>query len=479
MGAVRFDEEYDVVIAGVGAAGSAAALSAHAAGARVVVLEKADAATAGGNTRVSGAGWFINRDPQRAAQFLRSLCGPYPVADDVVAAWSRETALNSDWLRALGAEVGASPQYHTEPEYGTLDGSDCYGGMDTVGAQMGDFRLYDFLLGALTDAGIEVRFSTPAAELVTEAGAVTGVETAGGRRIRARGGVVLATGGFAANTRMVRDYLRLTDAPIWGSPHSTGDGHRMAQRIGADLWHMDNMMTITGVRIDDGPGMYLALWAAHNYLFIGPDGRRFVDETAENRHGHIYRNGTLELFPLGSFHLVFDERMRTAGPLSPSREVLPVGWKLLMEKFSWSADNSEEIARGLIGRAETIAELAELADVDPATLERTVARYNNACEIGRDDSFGRSPATLAPVSEPPFYVLDVAPLLGWSNGGPRRDGRAQVVDVDGTVIAGLYAAGEVSSTYSWAKDGGFHIADALAFGRIAGREAARRGGFTA
>src|SRR5690606_3748341 len=127
-----------------------------------------------------------------------------------------------------------------------------------------------------------------------------------------------------------------------------------------------------------------------------------------------------------------------------------------------------------IGRAETIAELAELADVDPATLERTVARYNNACEIGRDDSFGRSPATLAPVSEPPFYVLDVAPLLGWSNGGPRRDGRAQVVDVDGTVIAGLYAAGEVSSTYSWAKDGGFHIADALAFGRVAGREAAAR-----
>ncbi|MFI1463975.1 FAD-dependent oxidoreductase [Nocardia carnea] len=476
MGAVRFDEECDVVVVGVGAAGSAAALSAHAAGARVVVLEKADAATAGGNTRVSGAGWFINRDPERAAVFLRSLCGPYPVADDVVEAWSRETALNSEWLRALGAEVGASSQYHTEPEYGTLDGSDCYAGMDTVGAQMGEFRLYDFLLGALTGAGIDVRFSTAAEELVTEAGTVTGVETAGGHRIRARGGVVLATGGFAANTRMVRDYLGLSDAPIWGSPHSTGDGHRMAQRIGADLWHMDNMMTITGVRIDDGPGVFLALWAARNYLFIGPDGRRFVDETAENRHGHISRNGALELFPLRPFHLIFDERMRAAGPLSPAREVLPVGWKLLMEKFSWSADNSDEIASGLIRRADTIAELATLADVDPATLERTVVRYNNACEIGRDDGFGRSPATLAPVSEPPFYVLDVAPLLGWSNGGPRRDGRARVVDVDGTVIAGLYAAGEVSSTYSWAKDGGFHIADALAFGRIAGREAARRGG---
>ncbi|NEW49809.1 FAD-dependent oxidoreductase [Nocardia cyriacigeorgica] len=474
MGAVRFEEEFDVVVVGVGAAGAAAALSAHMAGARVVVLEKADAATAGGNTRVSGAGWFINRAPERAAEFLRSLCGPYPVADDVVEAWARETALNSDWLRALGAEVGASAQYHTEAEYLTLDGADCYAGMDTVGAQMGNFLLYDFLLGALTAAGIEVRFRTAAEELITDDGAVTGVETATGQRIGARGGVVLATGGFAANPRMVRDYLRLTDAPIWGSPHSTGDGHRMAQRIGADLWHMDNMMTITGVRIDDGPGAFLALWAANNYLFVGPDGLRFVDETAENRHGHIYRNGELELFPLHPFHLIFDERMRTAGPLSPTREVLPVGWKLLMENFAWSADNSEEIARGLIRRADTIAELAELIGADPATLERTVARYNKACEYGRDDSFRRAPSTLGPVSEPPFYVLDVAPLLGWSNGGPRRDGRARVVDVDGAAIVGLYAAGEVSSTYSWAKDGGFHIADALAFGRVAGREAAGR-----
>ncbi|WP_280232458.1 FAD-dependent oxidoreductase [Nocardia cyriacigeorgica] len=474
MAAERFDEDCDVVVVGVGAAGAAAALSAQAAGARVVVLEKADAATAGGNTRVSGSGWFINRDPERAAQFLRSLCGPYPVADDVVQTWARETALNSAWLRDLGAEVGASSQYHTEAEYLTLDGSDCYGGMDTVGAQMGNFLLYEFLLGALTDRGIEIRFSTPAAELITEDGAVVGVETAAGQRIGARGGVVLATGGFAANPRMVRDYLRLTDAPIWGSPHSTGDGHRMAQRIGADLWHMDNMMTITGVRVDDGPGAFLALWAADHYLFVGPDGRRFVDETAENRHGHIYRNGDLELFPLRPFHLIFDERMRTAGPLSPTRQVLPVGWKLLMENFVWSADNSTEIARGTIRRADTIAELAEYIDVDPATLERTVAGYNKACEYGRDDSFGRAPHTLAPVSQPPFYVLEVAPLLGWSNGGPRRDGRARVIDVDSAVIAGLYAAGEVSSTYSWAKDGGFHIADALAFGRVAGREAAER-----
>ncbi len=78
------------------------------------------------------------------------------------------------------------------------------------------------------------------------------------------------------------------------------------------------------------------------------------------------------------------------------------------------------------------------------------------------------------MTQAPFYVLEVTPLLGWSNGGPRRDGRARVLDTRGEVIAGLYAAGEVSSTYSWRKDGGFHIADALAFGRCGGRDAAAR-----
>ncbi len=477
MGLSSFDEEYDVVVVGSGAAGSAAALSAHQAGARVLVVEKCDAATAGGNTRVSGSGWWVNGNPERARTFLRSLNGAYPVADDVVDAWADETAENSRWLKELGADVSLSSEYHTEPEYHDLDGSDCYAGMDTVAGRMGNGLLYDVLHRAVTDRGIEIRCGTAAVELVTDADVVVGVEVQDGhsrRRIGARGGVVLATGGFSANTRMVRDYLRVEDHVLWGSPALTGDGHRMAQAVGADLWHMDNMMTITGVRGDDEFGHYLALWNAHNYLWVASDGRRFVDESAESKHGHIRRNGAYELFPLRPFHLIFDEQMRTAGPLSPTPEVLPVGWNVLMKGTRWSLDNSAEIAKGWIRRADSIAELAPLIGVDRETLERTVEQYNAACAVGRDDMFGRAPQTLAAVSRAPFYVLEVVPLLGWSNGGPRRDGRARVLDTCGDVIAGLYAAGEVSSTYSWSKDGGFHVADALAFGRIAGHDAAAR-----
>src|SRR5699024_1561161 len=118
--------------------------------------------------------------------------------------------------------------------------------------------------------------------------------------------------------------------------------------------------------------------------------------------------------------------------------------------------------------------LAERIGVDAAALEETVRSYNAACAAGADPWFGRDPQTLGALGDGPYYAIEVVPMIGWSSGGPRRDRFSRVLDAFGTPIGGLYAAGEVSSTYSWCKDGGFHIADALAFGRVSGREAARR-----
>lgn len=237
------DQEFDVIVVGAGAAGYAAALAAHQRGAKTLIIEKCPEATAGGSTRVSGGGWFVNRNVEQAKTYLRSLCGVYTLPDDVIDAWAKETANNSEWLRGFGATVATSSEHHTVPEYPELDGSDCYGGMDVINGQLGNFSLYDFLTAAIANHNIAIRFCCPAVELIQQqgCGSITGVvvEYKGQRQsLMARGGVILATGGFEADDEMVRNYLGLADRVLWGSEANTGDGQRMAQKAGADLWHM-------------------------------------------------------------------------------------------------------------------------------------------------------------------------------------------------------------------------------------------------
>lgn len=476
-------EQTDVLVVGAGAAGMTAALHAHELGASVILIEKSDEATAGGNTRVSGGAWFINKDQAASARYLRSLSSPFGVPDDVVSTWSRETIANSAWMQLLGANVTRNNTNDVLPEFPEFDGSECFGGLAAIRGIVGDFALYDFMMDALRQRGVGVRFNARAVSLIRgEGGQVDGAVVLGGdgrqRSIGARGGVVLATGGFEANESMVRSFLRLADVPRWGSPACTGDGLLLAQSAGADLWHMHNMMTITGFQPPDRDiaGLYLSLWAAQNYIFVGRDGRRMIDESALPRHGHVFARGTYLHFPVREMFVVFDENMRCAGPLSAPRDTLAVGWSVLMQGYRWSADNSAEIGKEWIVKADSIGELAARIGVSDEVLSRTVDDYNRACGDGFDAAFGRSPGTLKSVSKAPFYAIKCSPLLGWSNGGPRHDGRARVLDVRGKPVAGLYAAGAVSSSYAWCKDGGFHIADALAFGRVAAADAVARAG---
>jgi succinate dehydrogenase/fumarate reductase flavoprotein subunit len=469
--------EADVVVVGYGAAGCAAAIAAHDAGAQVVVLEKMPPGREGGSTRVSGGIWFDSTSPERAATYLRSLSGGFVLPDPVVDTWARETHANSEWMRDLGADVAAYGD--VGPEYPELEGSDSFAGYRGVDGRLGEGRLFAFLADVLRERGIAVHLETAARELAQHAPArrVTGVHArgpdGGALRFDARRAVVLATGGFEANPRMVRDYLGLADAVVWGSPGSTGDGHKMAQKAGADLWHMDNMMTVPGLRAPGyEAGFYAIFVHALGFIYVGMDGTRLTDELPPAGHGQARFHGSYELFPTRPMHVIFDEATRRAGPISPGSDLLPVGWNLLVEGYEWSADNSAEIGKGWLLRADTVEELAVRLEVDPAVLTETVRRYNAACDAGHDDQFGRAASTLTPLREPPYYAFTWGPMLAWSNGGPRRDEHARVLDPFGAVVPGLYAAGSVSSTYSWAKDAGFHIADALAFGRVAGRHAA-------
>ena len=137
-------ETVDIVVVGMGAAGCAAAITAHDAGASVLVLEKTGADVAGGNTRVSGGAWFHHDDPERAAVYLRALCGDRPVPEPVVLAWAHGTREVSAWMESIGAQVAPNGAYTAE--YPELPGSDCYGGYRCVDGVLGDGRLFAALV---------------------------------------------------------------------------------------------------------------------------------------------------------------------------------------------------------------------------------------------------------------------------------------------------------------------------------------------
>jgi FAD binding domain len=303
-------------------------------------------------------------------------------------------------------------------------------------------------------------------------GAVVGSPAEEPITISAGKAVILTTGGFAASDEMARSYLRLSHVTPWGSPANTGDGIRMAQKVGADLAHPYNYMGHPGMRLPGYEAGEQTQPAGPSFINVGADGRRFMDETTPSRHGKAWMRGFYDFYPGFPMWTVFDEDARLAGPLTMTREICAVGWMKQIERYDWSADNSAEIERGWITRANSIGELAEKLGIDSVGLEDEVDRYNELASGGQGDpQYGRPSLTMSPLARGPFYGYRWGQLLITTLGGIRKDEFARALDPDGVPIPGLYCAGDVASTYSWALGGGSGLADAMAFGRIAARHA--------
>ncbi|HUB15312.1 MAG TPA: FAD-binding protein [Acetobacteraceae bacterium] len=478
----RWDVEADVVVVGFGAAGVAASVTAHDRGANVVILEKAPEGQEGGNTRVAGQGYLNTSSAAPAAAYLNALCGPYAVPQPMVRVWAEEMCRNNEWL----ARLGGDPQEHQHPpvgiEFPDLPGAGCthkfhdgptYGYSNT-------WKLFERLV---TQRPIPVHYETPGKALVQHPVTrdILGVRAA--RRdetvwVKARRGVVLTCGGFENNQQMIRDYLPgIPYCYTSGTPYNEGDGITMAMTVGADLWHMNNYA---------GPSMALkvpdvrtsfSMQALHyskempgGMIVVGPDGRRFCDEKFKTRHGKVPVNGRwLPLATPCPMFMIFDQTLLAAGPLydkHPSH-----GWTQIIERYDWSPDNSAELAKGWIRRADSLAALAALIGLDAAALEDSVRRWNQGCEAGRDAAFGRT-LMLRPIVAPPFHAVELSPSMLNTQGGPRRNERGQIVRPDGSPIGRLYSAGELGSIYSYLYQGTGNIGECLAFGRVSGRNAA-------
>jgi succinate dehydrogenase/fumarate reductase flavoprotein subunit len=168
-------------------------------------------------------------------------------------------------------------------------------------------------------------------------------------------------------------------------------------------------------------------------------------------------------YPRIPAYIIFDETVRQDGPL------IGMYPGLMADYYHWSEDNSAEIEKGWIKRSSTIRELALQIGLRAEKLQETVSIYNISCAGGYDLDFGRRQETLSPIVKPPFYAIAVWPCLLNTQGGPKRNSRAQVLNIEGKPIKRLYSAGELGSIFSVVYPGAGNISECLAFGRIAGR----------
>lgn len=478
----KWDKEADIVIVGFGGAGAAAAIDAHDAGAKVLMLEKAPEGEEGGNTKVAGQGYLHVDDTEKAVTYLNAMCGYFKVPQDMARVWAEEVAKNNAWVTSIGGD----PQEHQHPpvgiEFPELPGSDCVHKFHN-GDILGYSKTWEFFEQSVKKRKVEVLYETPGMDLVQdgitrEILGIKAIPKAGEPIfIKARKAVILTCGGFENNQEMIRNYLPgLPYCYTTGSPWNEGDGVRMGLMVGADLWHMNNYAGPSmGLKVPEYKTtfsltpLHFSHEQAGGMICVGPDGGRFCDEKLRTMHGKIKKYGKWVPTPVPCpMHMIFDHGVFSSGPLYDKKPVS--GWGRIVERYDWSDDNVAELERGWIKSAASIAELAKLLGLDPKNLEASVKRWNDNCAKGSDPDYGRK-RMLSPLSQGPYYAVELVPSMLNTQGGPRRNARAQIVRPDDTPIPRLYSAGELGSIYSYMYQGTGNIGECFAFGRIAARNA--------
>jgi len=501
-------EEADLVVVGFGGAGAATAIAAADHGASVIILEKQPADRHTPSTSMSGGIVMGVNDVERAAAYMDH-CSGGMIPPAVSRAWAVMAADLVGWLDRIGADLALVKA--GEGENTQFEGADAVeawtqsrppadevtvrdlsappttgalaSGMNTgeAGRRTGA-EYFDSLRRVVASRErITVRYGSPAVRLIQdETGRVTGVLAGGdgdgpAREVRARRGVVLTCGGYEWNDEIKINALKASPMYFYGNPGNTGDGIRMAQAVGADLWHMNQMIGRAIGHFEEDGQDYNFVIGIHppGYLITDKYGRRFANEVsqAQMKHSFYYEllkyDADKQEYPRNPCYWVFDERRLRAAPLVSLRSgFVRAGY------YDWSPDNSREVAKGWIKQADNITELGKLAGIaDPAGLQETVQRYNAGCASGADE-FGRPPETLVPLDSPPYYCVPMFPGGPNTCGGPRKDERARVLDAFGAPIPGLYAAGELGEAVGLLYPAnGANLSESICFGRIAAADA--------
>ena len=449
------------------------AITAHDEGAEVLVLEKL--ARPGGNTSISGGGILTPNNLQQALTYFQGLYDlSLSTYDDAIMHRYAEDAMhNVEWVQNL--KPGTELVRYGGAGFESVPGSESMDKfMISAEGKTASQALFEILSEAVEDVrGIEVMLETPGKQLITNAaGEVIGVvaDNKGTTiRVKARRGVVLTTGGYEFDQEMLRNNVKGVPIIASGCPGNTGDGVRMAQKVGAGLWHMNGASCGMGTKVEGfDPGFSVAGGANRpNFIWVDNDGHRFIDETNVEAHAGLlvvdwYDHEELK-YPRIPFYFICDENRRLQSAMCSAG-----GWN--RGAYTWSADNAEEISKGWIKKGETLAELAQVIGVDADNLAASVATWNAAVAAGEDTEHGRE--ALGEIVEPPFYAIEMLPMLLNTQGGPRRNVEGQILDPFGVPIPRLYSAGELGCMWGMIYQGAGNIGECIVYGQISGRNVA-------
>ena len=437
----------DIVVIGAGGAGMTAAIQAAQDGAtNVVIIEKT--AMAGGNTTRATGGLnasettFQDRDAIEDSNQLfidDTMKGGKNINDLSLVTYMAENSAEAlYWVNDLGADLtvvglfgGASVKRIHRPSDTSAVGP----------------VLVKTLMSQIEKLNIPVLYNTKADEILTdENGAVSGVKVTdenGTYTINCKA-VVVATGGFGANSEMVEKYNpSLTGFGTTNVAAATGDGIAMGTAIGAATVDMEQIQTHPTVH-PETQTIYTEAVRGNGAILVNKEGARFTNEMGTR---DVVSAAILEQTD-GQAWLVFDHAVRTS--------------LKAIEGY---------IKAGIVTEAATIEELATAIGADPATLSATMTKFADDVTNGNADEFGREGLEL-PLTEGNFYACLVAPAIHHTMGGLKINTAGEVLNEEGNAIAGLFAAGEVTGGVHGANRlGGNAVTDIVVFGRTAGTSA--------
>ncbi|NLK46849.1 MAG: flavocytochrome c [Treponema sp.] len=436
------DVSCDIAVIGAGGAGLSAATEAAGKGAKVIVLEKMG--IAGGNTNAATGGLNASETSVQKSlgiadtneqYYQDTMKGGYNLNDpELVRNMVDTSAETVDWLISLGADLG---------DVGKMAGSTNRRTHRPKGGSAIGIHLVPVLQTAAEKASAEIRFNSKVTDIARNGSrfAVSVSSGAGDYTVNAKA-VIIATGGFGANSDMVVQYK--PDLAGFGTTNhkgATGDAFEWVKKFNATLVQMEQIQTHPTVVPGNGVMITEAV-RGNGAVMVNREGKRFNNEMATR---DIMSAAILRQTGKTSF-LLFDQGIRE------------------------SLKAIEGYARqGLLTQADTIAGLAEKLGIPAAALEETIISYNKIQASGNDTEFGRAGSDMPrAISTAPYYAVEVGPAVHHTMGGIKINTDAEVIDTSGKVISGLFAAGEVTGgVHGGNRLGGNAVADITIYGKIA------------